>query len=1243
MADGSYDAGSSPANSGGSSRSGPDRATVKFALEDRAEDLFRQAWGDPEKSAGKDWRSKESSARSMVMRGAKRGQWFDHKAALSGDILDFFAVELCGLGKANDDFPRVLREAAAYCGLSDGAGPDLDAMRARKAAQDAEGAKQAAREAKSKAALVKALQARAEPAPDSPAAAYLASRGITDLPQDGIAFLPAIGATKGIAGGDMAACVVWASNSRGQPMGGQRILLNADGSRPCDLDVSKPTFGTAGGYPARFSARTEGGPLCIAEGPESALSVWLATGFETWAILGVSNWLTAPIPTGRKVILCPDRDLPEGTHPKDSDEARKLESAARAFNKAVLHHAARGCDLHIAEAPEPVGSKSDLNDTLQRAGLQAVRDAIAGATPYIAAIPCEPARAPAPLPKAAQLENGRKVDMLQALRECAPDDALPVAVAVAHKLQTRAPLIYTPQDVATLISTAAPSITAPQLAQIADRVKWLQSKRRADTMRRTALLPETFAAHDVRQVQNLTEIDVTGWRGVMAVKAPMATGKTQLIGWPFVQDAKANGLSIMAIAHRVTLISELSSRLGLPDYRALENGQLAEKNGCAVCLPSTTRGDIAEALPAPECLFIDEIAQVLQFLAEPMCASGMADNRGVYNRLVQLVRDARAVVVADADLDARTIAFLEKARPNERFTIVEVEAQPTGKRALVTSDTGKVLDAVTIELLGGGKVWLACEGARKAAAFAAHFEATGAKVICITADTKLDPAPARFLENPEAESLEYDLVISSPAISSGLSIEHKGSPHFTLGAYIGAGTAIRPEDAKQQLGRVRYLTRFVIGLDYSNLSGGQTVSAYRAGAIGAAQIENLDLEWTDFDTYSAGVMAQAANAKADFAAGLWWILEAAGWQLERPKNPEDQSQRGVVKEITKAAREQRCSDILSADVVDSHQAGLLENMARNSVQEIRRTAHQIRTALGKLDITADDVGFWDEERGRSKIARYEDLIGADVTLPPDSEILSARKFRTARRRLFEILFDGIDLTSPLSQSNLDTILDRVMTRPAIYATAGIVGDKYRAQYRGKTGETIAPNRPKQAGREVKKILERCGLSVSTKRARIVPKPFSIDTKGESFGTADNREYITTVTPESMAYMAAILDRRDGFEIDEALARAAMFEVVDASSASLNATETWGLNAGENCEAFLKAGKDQAAQVARIPTNYSVSDVEPVSHSKRRLVVISKAETIDSTLMAQFIEARQQVRAWWRNIDKGRSIKAVAFA
>jgi hypothetical protein len=382
------------------------KANVKDALNTRAEDLFELVWGQPFKRGGHEWRPSATSPRAMEMRGRKRGLWHDHSAGQGGDLLDLIAVEFCGLDKARDDFPRVLKEAANWCGINQDAEIDLEPLKQRQRDREATAEIEEKAELAKKAATLDYITARAQPAENSPAALYLESRGITDLPDTGIAFLPPIGPTKGIAGGDMAACVVWATDSQGKPMGGQRILLNLDGSRTRDIDVSKPTFGSAGGYPARFAARVQGGPLCIAEGPESALSIWQATGFETWAVFGVSNWQSAPIPTGRKVILCPDRDLPEGTHPKGSDEARAKESAARAFNKAVQHHSALGCNLHIAQAPEPKGSKRDLNDTLQRAGLQSVRDAIAAATVYKFAR-YEPAPAPPfyPMPEGDRAKN----------------------------------------------------------------------------------------------------------------------------------------------------------------------------------------------------------------------------------------------------------------------------------------------------------------------------------------------------------------------------------------------------------------------------------------------------------------------------------------------------------------------------------------------------------------------------------------------------------------------------------------------------------------------------------------------------------------------------------------------------------------------------------------------------------------------------------------------------------------------
>jgi hypothetical protein len=165
-----------------------------------------------------------------------------------------------------------------------------------------------------------------------------------------------------------AALIAWATDDQGQVKGGQRILILPDGSKAPE-PVRKPSFAKIGGYPARIPATIEGGPLMVCEGPETAASIAQATGFEVWAVFGVGQFVSAPIPLGRQVILCPDRDAPGS-------------SAAVAFDLACVTHAARGVDLWIAEAPEPEGSKSDLNDTLQRAGSDAVAKAVNGAVKF---------------------------------------------------------------------------------------------------------------------------------------------------------------------------------------------------------------------------------------------------------------------------------------------------------------------------------------------------------------------------------------------------------------------------------------------------------------------------------------------------------------------------------------------------------------------------------------------------------------------------------------------------------------------------------------------------------------------------------------------------------------------------------------------------------------------------------------------------------------------------------------------
>lgn len=345
-----------------------DSEAIKEAAIAQADMLFRLAWGEPEKANKAQWRAKESSARSMEMRGPKRGQWRDYKRGVGGDILELVAVELCGLSSAANDFPRVLEETARLVSFTASENyPDLQArkdtrLRDSQKAQEADAAR--------KAALVAQLQAKALEAAQSPAQAYLQGRGINGLPADSVGYLPPVPGLP-VLHPHRSALVVWARDDAGRVTGGQRILICEDGSKAPE-DPRKPSFGSIAGYPARFAQSREtaapgkggkGSPLYIAEGPETALAIWQVTGAEVWAVLGADFFAKAPAPQGRPVILCPDCDAPGSP-------------AAEAFIRGCEALAARGCEVWIARAPEPDGSKRDFADTLQESGPEAVAEAL---------------------------------------------------------------------------------------------------------------------------------------------------------------------------------------------------------------------------------------------------------------------------------------------------------------------------------------------------------------------------------------------------------------------------------------------------------------------------------------------------------------------------------------------------------------------------------------------------------------------------------------------------------------------------------------------------------------------------------------------------------------------------------------------------------------------------------------------------------------------------------------------------
>lgn len=154
------------------------------------------------------------------------------------------------------------------------------------------------------------------------------------------------------------------------PIGGQRILINKDGSRATNragAKLNKFTFGFIRGNPFKIAMYNEAitKALLVTESAETAGVLHQATqGSEVWATYGVQNFKTIPlvdtaIPITRPIIFFPD---------KDEYGSR----AHAAVQDAINYHSLRGYTIFELYPPEPDGSKNNFADSCARLGLDYV-------------------------------------------------------------------------------------------------------------------------------------------------------------------------------------------------------------------------------------------------------------------------------------------------------------------------------------------------------------------------------------------------------------------------------------------------------------------------------------------------------------------------------------------------------------------------------------------------------------------------------------------------------------------------------------------------------------------------------------------------------------------------------------------------------------------------------------------------------------------------------------------------------
>ncbi|ODH02593.1 hypothetical protein A4S05_23570 [Nostoc sp. KVJ20] len=296
---------------------------------------------------------------------------------------------------------------------------------------------------------------------------------------------------------------------------------------------------------------------------------------------------------------------------------------------------------------------------------------------------------------------------------------------------------------------------------------------------------------------------------LVAILSCKGSGKTELYA-ELAKLAKSLGKKVLGIVHRIQLGKQLGGRLGVPYIEdVLKNPGLGE-NGYVLCIDSlhpNSQAQVNHLDWAGAYVFIDEIVQwVRHLLSSDTCVKERNAILDTLRKLLTYVRQTGGrVFIADADLNDTAMNVIQGAMGLDKAFIIKNEQKPTPYTVYNYQDkdaTRLVQDAIQA-LKTGKKILLHTGGQNENSKFGTqNLEnfigkkcrelGLDIKILRVDSATIKDPThPAfgctSFVDGTNLLNkifLEYDLVICSPTLETGVSID---IDHFDTVFEIGQG------------------------------------------------------------------------------------------------------------------------------------------------------------------------------------------------------------------------------------------------------------------------------------------------------------------------------------------------------------------------------------------------------------------------------------------------------------------------
>jgi hypothetical protein len=313
---------------------------------------------------------------------------------------------------------------------------------------------------------------------------------------------------------------------------------------------------------------------------------------------------------------------------------------------------------------------------------------------------------------------------------------------------------------------------------------------------------------------------------LICLKAPKGSGKTRWLE-KICESAqnRACPQKVLVLTHRTQLGIELGRRFGIDYVSELSTSDTQGLFGVVLCFDSLRLNSQAKFDPEQwhGCIIIiDEVDQALWHLLN--ARTEVSKYRvEVLRNFQQVIKNALAheegkVILCDADLSDVSIDYIKglSSSPIEPWIAVK-EGNPDPWHVTLWNSVNELLARLEVEVRDGGKPLVFVDGQKAKSKWGTkNLEAYlttkffGKKILRIDAESVADPthpayAPGTTSDTTLNEILnkiatEYDIVIASPTIETGVSIDLKG--HFTAVFDIAQGV-IPVSSVLQRMARLR--------------------------------------------------------------------------------------------------------------------------------------------------------------------------------------------------------------------------------------------------------------------------------------------------------------------------------------------------------------------------------------------------------------------------------------------------------